>query len=207
MRNLSKSPRIENRGSGARKAMAIGAVGLIGTLMTVAPVGAAHTSHQASTGQVAVASHVAKKVVRVAFKGTYSGTIALLWSSSGVEATSVVGHGTGTYGANTMTGTGGGSAASTCDPFSGTGALTGASGLKMKIVSSPKTQACAAGSAAPTSVSVKGVATVVSGTGKFKGATGTLNFTGSFSIQSTTAGSKESDSFSAKLTGVLTIKK
>ncbi len=207
MRNLSTSPRIENKGSGARKAMAIGAVGLIGTLMTVAPVGAASTSHPAPSSHVAVANHVAKKIVRVAFKGTYSGTIALLWSSSGVEATSVVGHGAGTYGANTMTGTGGGSAASTCDPFSGTGALTGPSGLKMKIVSSPKTQACAAGSAAPTSVSVKGVATVVSGTGKFKGATGTLNFTGSFSIQSTTAGSKESDSFSAKLTGVLTIKK
>jgi hypothetical protein len=50
------------------------------------------------------------------------------------------------------------------------------------------------------------VATVLSGTGKFKGATGTLSFSGSFSIQSTTAGSSESDSFSATLTGTLSIK-
>ncbi len=206
MRNLSRSPRIENKGSATRKAMAIGAVGLIGTFMAVGPVGAAGTSVHSTSSHASLSSHAAK-VVKVAFKGTYSGTIALLWSSTGVEATSVTGHGAGTYGANAMSGTGGGSAASTCDPFSGTGALTGASGLKMKIVSSPKTQACAAGSAAPTSVSVTGVATVVSGTGKFKGATGTLNFKGSFSIQSTTAGSKESDSFSATLTGVLTIKK
>ncbi|MBW4078151.1 MAG: hypothetical protein HIU84_06520 [Acidobacteria bacterium] len=187
--------------------MAIGAVGLMGTFMAVAPVGATNSLSHSPSGHTALTSHAAKKIVRVAFKGTYSGTIALLWSSSGVEATSVSGHGTGTYGANKMSGTGGGSAASTCDPFSGTGALSGPSGLKMRIVSSPKTQACAAGSAAPTSVSVKGVATVVSGTGKFKGATGILNFKGSFSIQSTTAGSKESDSFSATLTGVLTIKK
>ncbi|MHB1088122.1 MAG: hypothetical protein ACYC19_05085 [Acidimicrobiales bacterium] len=201
------SPRIEYKGSAARKALAIGAVGLMGTFISVAPVGAANTPTHASSGHALVAGHVAKKVVKVAFRGSYSGTIALLWSSSGVEATSVTGHGTGTYGANTMTGTGGGSAASTCDPFSGTGALSGPSGLKMRIVSSPKTQACAAGSAAPTSVSVTGVATVVGGTGKFKGATGTLNFKGSFAIQSTTAGSKESDSFRATLTGVLTIKK
>lgn len=207
MRNLSRSPRDESKGSAARKVVAIGAVGLVGVFGVVVPAGAVHRSSLPPSAQVTVASHAVKKAVKVPFKGSYSGTIALLWSSSGVEATSVTGHGTGTYGANALNGTGGGSAASTCDPFSGTGALTGASGLKLKIVSSPKTQACAAGSAAPTSVSVKGVATVVAGTGKFKGATGTLNFTGSFSIQATTAGSSESDSFSATLTGVLTIRK
>jgi hypothetical protein len=132
--------------------------------------------------------------------------MALLWSSTGVTASSVTGHGTGTYGANTLKGSGGGSAANTCDPFSGAGNLVGASGLKLSIVSSTKTQACAVNSAAPTPVTVNGVAKVVSGTGKFKGATGTLTFKGQFSIQSTAAGSTENDSFNATITGTVTIK-
>jgi hypothetical protein len=76
----------------------------------------------------------------------------------------------------------------------------------LSIVSSTKTQACAVNSAAPTPVTVNGVAKIVSGTGKFKGATGTLSFKGSFSIQATTAGSSENDAFSATLSGVVTIK-
>ena len=84
-----------------------------------------------------------------------------------------------------MAGKGAGTAASTCNPFSGTGTLNGAgSKIVVKVVSSSKTQACAANSAAPTPVIVNGVATIVSGTGKFKGANGTLTFKGSFSIQS-----------------------
>jgi hypothetical protein len=145
-------------------------------------------------------------IKKVAFKGTYTGTMALLWSSTGVKATSVTGHGTGTYGANTMKGSGGGSAASTCNPFSGAGSLTGTSGLKLSIATSSKTQACAVNSAAPTPVTVSGTAKILSGTGKFKGASGTLSFMGSFSIQSTTAGSTESDSFSATLSGTVSIR-
>ncbi|MFZ1063345.1 MAG: hypothetical protein WAN30_07735 [Acidimicrobiales bacterium] len=175
------------------------------TVGSVASVGAVVTPPATPGAQVALTSH-AVKVVHVAFKGTYTGTISLLWSSTGVQATAVKGTGTGTDGANAMSGSGSGSAASTCDPFSGLGALTGASGLKLQVVSSSKTQACAVNSAAPTPVTVKGVANVLSGTGKFKGATGTLSFTGTFSIQSTTAGSSESDSFNATLTGTLTIK-
>jgi hypothetical protein len=78
--------------------------------------------------------------------------------------------------------------------------------LKLSVASSGKTQVCAVNSAAPSPVTVNGVAKILSGTGKFKGATGTLSFKGSFSIQSTTAGSSESDSFSATLTGTVTIK-
>jgi hypothetical protein len=132
--------------------------------------------------------------------------MALLWSSTGVTATSVTGHGTGTYGANTMKGSGGGTAANTCDPFSGAGSVVGASGLKLTIVSSSKTQACAVQSAAPSPVTVNGVAKIVSGTGKFKGATGTLTFKGQFSIQNTTAGSTENDAFTATMSGTITIK-
>jgi hypothetical protein len=197
--------------STARKFIAVGAIGLIATMGVALPAGAVSAKTVAPVRHSTLVSHAAKtkrvtKVTHVAFSGKYAGNIALLWSSTGVQATSVTGTGTGTDGANAMSGTGSGSAANTCDPFSGAGALAGASGLKLNVVSSSKTQACAVNSAAPTPVSVNGVATVVSGTGKFKGATGTLNFKGSFSIQSTTAGSKESDTYTATLTGTLTIK-
>ena len=56
-------------------------------------------------------------------------------------------------------------------------------------------------------MSVTGYATANGGTGKYKGAKGTLTLKGSFSIQSTTAGSNESDSFTASLSGSLTVLK
>jgi hypothetical protein len=195
----------------ARKAIAIGAISLVSTLGVAIPAGAVASNTPAPAAHVTLMSHVAttKKVIKithVTFKGTYAGSMALLWSSTGVQATSVAGHGTGTDGANTVKGLGGGSAANTCDPFTGSGNIVGASGLKLSIVSSTKTQACAVNSAAPTPVTVTGIAKIVSGTGKFKGATGSLNFKGSFSIQATTAGSSENDAFNATLTGVVTIK-
>jgi hypothetical protein len=173
------------------------------------PAGAL-TSTTAPNGHLTLTSQTATKkvtkITHVAFKGTYAGTIALLWSSSGVTATSVAGKGTGTYGTNTIKGAGGGSAANTCNPFNGAGSLVGVSGLKLSVATSTKSQACAVNSAAPTPVTVSGVAKIVSGTGKFKGATGSLSFKGSFSIQSSTAGSSENDAFNATLTGVVTIK-
>jgi hypothetical protein len=198
--------------SSARKLVTIGTIGLVATLGIAVPAGALGASAQAPLAHVSLVSHAAttKKVIKithVAFKGTYTGTIGLLWSSTGVKATSVAGHGTGTDGANTMNGSGGGAAPNTCDPFAGAGALVGASGLKLSVVSSTKTQACAVNSAAPSPVTVIGVAKIMSGTGKFKGATGTLSFKGAFSIQSTTAGTSENDSFNATLSGTLTIKK
>jgi hypothetical protein len=178
------------------------------TLFAPTLASAATTSPARHATSVTAKTAAKTKVVikKVAFKGTYTGTMALLWSSTGVKATSVTGHGTGTYGANTMKGSGGGSAASTCNPFSGAGSLTGTSGLKLSIATSSKTQACAVNSAAPTPVTVSGTAKILSGTGKFKGASGTLSFKGSFSIQSTTAGSTESDSFSATLSGTVSIR-
>jgi hypothetical protein len=196
--------------STARKVIACGAVGLVMTLGVAIPAGAV-TSSNATPAHVSLLSRTTatKKVIKithVTFKGTYSGTMALLWSSTGVTASSVTGHGTGTRGANIMKGSGGGSAANTCDPFSGAGSLQGTSGLKLSIVSSSKTQACAVNSAAPSPVTVSGVAKILSGTGKFKGASGSLTFKGSFTIQSTTAGSNENDSFNATITGLVTIK-
>jgi hypothetical protein len=193
----------------ARKVLTLGAIGLVSTFGVAIPAGA--VTHGATQARVTSSSHAATtkkvtKITHVAFKGAYAGTIALLWSSTGVTATSVAGHGTGTDGSNTLKGSGGGSAASTCNPFTGTGNLVGPSGLRLSVVSSTKSQACAVNAAAPSPVTVIGVAKILSGTGKFKGATGTLSFKGSFSVQSSTAGSSESDAFNATLTGTVTVK-
>jgi hypothetical protein len=193
----------------ARKVLTLGAIGLVSTFGVAIPAGA--VTHGATQARVTLSSHAATtkkvtKITHVAFKGAYAGTIALLWSSTGVTATSVAGHGTGTDGSNTLKGSGGGSAASTCNPFTGTGNLVGPSGLRLSVVSSTKSQACAVNAAAPSPVTVIGVAKILSGTGKFKGATGTLSFKGSFSVQSSTAGSSESDAFNATLTGTVTVK-
>jgi hypothetical protein len=209
MRIRTNSLKAVTEVSTARKLVAMGTIGLVATLGMALPAGALNATTPAA--HVTLVSHATatKKVTKishVAFKGSYTGTIGLLWSSTGVTATSVAGHGTGTDGANTMKGSGGGSAANTCDPFAGAGTLVGASGLKLSVATSSKTQACAVNSAAPSPVTVTGVAKILSGTGKFKGATGTLSFKGSFSIQATTAGSSESDAFNATLTGVVTIK-
>ena len=186
---------------------------LVGVLtvsaMGIAPSVGATTIHQSTASVAAHAVKPKPKIVRVAFKGAYKGTIAMLWSSTGVKATAVTGTGTATYlGKSKLAGTGSAPASNTCDPLTGTGTLIGAgSKLVLKIIAPSTSQACAAGQAAPTSVSVKGIAKVLSGTGKYKGVTGTLKFTGSFSIKSTTAGSSETDAFSAALNGVLSIKK
>jgi hypothetical protein len=177
------------------------ALGLTGTLSA----GAALPAHSTAAAH---AYARAAKTKSVAFSGKYTGTIALLWSSSAVTATSVTGTGPSSLlGSATIKGSGSSSPTSTCDPFTGSGTITSAKGrLVFKVAPSSKQQACAAGQAAPTSVSVKGVATITSGTGVYAGAKGTLAIKGSFSIQSTTAGSSESDSFTATFTGKLTVK-
>ena len=145
-------------------------------------------------------------VHHVAFSGTYKGTMSMLWSSSDVKVTSLSGHGTGTtLGLTTMSGTGSAAPSSQCAPINGIGTLSGGgSTLKLTIKS---TTACGAGSAAPTTVSISnGTALVTGGTGKFAGATGALKVTGLFAIQTTTAGSNESDAFTATLSGTLTTK-
>lgn len=141
-----------------------------------------------------------------AFSGTYRGTIAMLWSSTAVNVTALTGVGTGTdLGLSAVSGTGSSNPTSSCDPISGMGVLTGAGGtLRVKLTTSSK--ACAADTTAPTAVSVTGTATVISGTGKFAGTTGTLKVSGSFDVKSTTAGSSESDAFSATLVGSLKVK-
>ena len=151
---------------------------------------------------------VPPKATAQTFSGTYNGSMSLLWSSSDVKVTSISGTGAGAnLGLTALkSGTGSSSPTSTCDPISGTGTLSGPTGT-LVLSMTTTSRGCAVGSAAPTLVTVTGSAKVVSGTGKFLGATGTLAVKGSFSIKSTTAGSNESDTFTATLSGKLTLKK
>ncbi len=181
------------------------AVALAGTVgLVAAGAGAAVTTPTRSSAQPGA---LAKPKV-VAFRATYHGTMSLLWSSSSVKVTSLVGTGAAPgVGTTTLKGTGVSSPSGSCDPFSGAATITGAKGgLVLKVVSSAKQSACAAGTAAPTTVTVRGVATVVNGQGVYLAAKGSLAISGSFSIQSTAAGSKESDQFTATLVGKLTVK-
>jgi hypothetical protein len=186
-------------------------------MSTLALTGVGVTSQAAVTSTRAVNHSVVAHVIttrKVAFKGTYHGTIALLWSNSTVAATIASGHGTGTYlGASKLSGKGSGGTGAYCDPFSGSGSLAGGgSKLVLSVASSTRSQACVPGGTTsgpqspPTAVSVKGVAKVTSGTGKWKGVSGTLSFKGSFVVQDSTAGTSESDAFTATLTGTLTIR-
>ena len=132
----------------------------------------------------------------VAFSGTYSGKIALLWGDSYVQATSVEGTGTGNVlGLTDLSGIGSAAPANQCDTFNGSGTL-GGGGNTLKVTFDSSAQACAADSDAPTSITFTGNAVINGGTGKYVGASGTLKVTaGAFNIQSSSAGKKESDAF------------
>lgn len=195
-----------------KKLITVGSVVVAAAGVLGIPSGAAIVKPSAPATH-SVVSHVVK-TKRVAFKGTYKGTIAMLMvgpsgqSATSVTVTSIRGKGTGTYvGASTVTASGSASASNQCDELVGVGNITGSgSKLLLKVVTSASSQGCAGATSTPTSVSVKGVAKVTGGSGKFKGVSGTLSFKGSFNVKSNTSGSSESDAFSATLTGTLTIK-
>jgi hypothetical protein len=192
-----------------KKLLPLGVTGVLA--LSGATAAGAATITSPATYHAAVAHPQRAKAVKahtVSFRGTYKGTIAMLWSASSVKATSVHGTGTGTLlGRSILNGTGTAATASTCDPLSGDGYLLGSgSKLLIRVVSSSKTQACAASDSAPTNVTVTGVANVINGTGKYAGAHGTLKFQGTFQIKSNKAGSSETDSFSATLSGPLQVK-
>lgn len=190
---------------GATSALALTGVGTVAQAAVKTPV---------TPGHAVVVAHVVK-VKKVAFKGTYTGKIALLWSDTSVAASIASGTGTGTYlGASKLSGKGTGSTSAYCDPFAGTGSLVGGgSKLVLTVVSSTKSQACVPSGtnsgpqSPPTTVAVNGVAKVLSGTGKWKGVSGTLTFKGSFAVTDSTSGTNESDTYSVTLTGTLSIKK
>ncbi|HUY43657.1 MAG TPA: hypothetical protein VMU98_07835 [Acidimicrobiales bacterium] len=185
------------------------------SVLSLAGAGVASAATQPTKASSAHANVVTKATVhKVAFKGSYKGTIKLLWSSSSATGTIASGKGTGTLlGASSMTGTGTGADTAYSDPFSGTGYLKSAKGaLKLTILKTKSSANAPDGvqsgpQSPPATITVLGVAQVVSGTGVYKGVSGTLKFTGSFSVSNSTAATSESDGFTATLTGTLSIKK
>jgi hypothetical protein len=142
----------------------------------------------------------------VAINGNYSGTVALLWGDTYVQVTSVKATGTGTVAdLGEFLGSGAAAPASQCDTFDGSATLgTGANTLKVAFDSSAK--GCAEDDSAPTKITFSGNAVVKGGTGKYAGATGTFKVSGSFSIKTISAGSKESAPFTMTASGSVILK-
>jgi len=178
-------------------AAAVAVLGM-GTVAASAAPASSHTTHQVPA---------ATKTTKLAFSAHYTGHLTMLISGSTITVKAAAGTGTatnlGTAGKSTISGSGLSSAQSTCDAMSGTGLLSGGgSSLSLKIASG--SQGCAVGSATPTKVNVTGSAVVTSGKGKYLGATGTLKFSGSFTLTTTTGST--SPSYAAALSGTLTVK-
>jgi len=189
---------------------ALGALILVASVGTAASSGA--TTRATNARSATLVSNVAK-VKKVAFKGSYSGTLTFLLTSvastsTSASVTSVSGKGTSTdIGATTLSGTGNvpSTAASSGFHFTGSGRLVGPGGsLTLRILS--KNSSGSAPEDTAGTVSLVGTATVVSGTGKLKGATGSLKFSGSFPIANDGVSGTQSPAFTSKLSGTLTIR-
>ena len=135
----------------------------------------------------------------VAFSATYTGQIGLLWGD-GKDKTNALGL-------TDLSGSGSAAPGNQCDVFNGTGVISGGGNSLKVTFDSASTRACAEDAEAPTKITFTGNAIINSGTGKYAGATGTLKVTaGSFDIQTSTAGKKESDAFKFTISGNITTK-
>jgi hypothetical protein len=191
---------------------AVGALALMATVGVVAPSGAATTSTLKSSSHSSLSSNVVK-IKKVAFKGSYSGSLTFLLTSvastsTSASVTSVTGKGTSTdLGSTSFSGIGNvpATAASAGFHFTGAGKLAGPGGtLNLKILSQNSSGAAPENAAGI--VTLSGTATVVSGTGKLKGATGSLKFSGSFAVSNDGVSGSQSPAFTSKLSGTLDIR-
>ncbi|MGA8296390.1 MAG: hypothetical protein WB770_05050 [Acidimicrobiales bacterium] len=149
----------------------------------------------------------AAKTKTVSFSGHYSGTASLLIENGSVTISSVKGSGTGTpsvIGASKISGHGSGAASALCDPFGGTGAMTGAKAKMTFTVTRSSAKGCSSGQSGPVTVTFNGTGKVTGGTGTAAGASGTLHFSGSMTLGGTSG--SQSGSFRATVSGKLTIK-
>ena len=143
----------------------------------------------------------------VKIDATYKGTVTMVWGEADVTVTNVTANGSGaTGGLDTLKGMGAAQPAEQCTAFDGEGTLgSGADTLKVKFADGA--MACSADADAPTTVTIKkGPLTIISGTGKYAGATGSLTLTGSWKINSATKGAKPAEPVTLTLTGTITTK-
>jgi hypothetical protein len=143
----------------------------------------------------------------VAINATYKGTVTMVWGDADVNVTNVTATGSGnTGGLDSLKGVGAAAPAEQCTPFDGEGTLgSGADTLKVQYADG--SMACSADADAPTTVTIKkGPLKIISGTGKYAGATGTLTLTGSWAIASASKGSKPATPVTLTLVGTITTK-
>jgi len=140
----------------------------------------------------------------VDFTGHYAGTASLLINNGVVTISSVHGKGTGTVvGNSSVTGMGSASASAQCDPFTGTGSIAGATAKILLTVVKTQSSGCSSGESGPVTVTFSGVAKATGGTGKTKGASGTLKFSGTLKLANTSG--SENGPFTVVLTGKLSV--
>ena len=160
-----------------------------------------------STTKPKASAPAAAKGGTVAINATYKGTVTMVWGDADVTVTNVTATGSGnTGGLDSLKGMGTSAPAEQCTPFDGEGTLgSGADTLKVKYADGA--MACSAEADAPTTVTIKkGPLTIISGTGKYAGATGTLTLTGSWAIASASKGSKPATPVTLTLVGSITTK-
>ena len=149
----------------------------------------------------------ATKLKTVSFSGHYTGTASLLIDNGAVTISSVSGSGTGTpsiIGASKISGRGSGTASALCDPFGGSGTMTGSKAKMTFTVTRSSAKGCASAESGPVTVTFSGTGKVTGGTGKAAGASGTLHFGGSMKLGGTSG--SQSGSFTATVSGKLTVK-
>jgi hypothetical protein len=134
----------------------------------------------------------------VPFTGSYAGTATekvdgqmVTAVSSGTGKNNVVGKSTirGTVVANTTN-----SSATGCAPFNGPGTIASPKG-KLNVTVLTTSRGCAASEEDQNNISLSGTVKVISGTGKFKKATGSLHFSGHYD--------RSNGAFTVKITGKL----
>jgi hypothetical protein len=154
-------------------------------------------------------SNAAVKTKTVAFKGSYSGTASLLFQGTDIKIISVSGSGSAPIvGASSLSGTGeatGGADSNLCVPFKGTGSIKSSAATIKFSVSGKTSQGCSSGQSGPVTVTVTGTAKVTKGTGKAKGATGSLKYKGTLKLNDTSG--SQTGTFSGTVSGKLTVNK
>jgi hypothetical protein len=150
------------------------------------------------------ASAAATATKTIAFSGRYSGNASLLINNGQATISSIRGSGNNSFfGASTVSGKGSAAASEPCEPFGGTGSITGKGSKITFTVSKSTSQGCSSAPSGPVTVTFKGVAKATGGSGKAKGATGSLKFSGSLKLGGTSG--SQSGSFKATVSGKLTV--
>ena len=166
------------------------------------PAGFSTTKPKAAASTAATTKGAVVKI-----DATYKGTITMVWGEADVTVTNVTATGSGTTGGlDKLSGMGAAAPAEQCTPFDGEGTLgSGADTLKVKYADGA--MACSADADAPTVVTIKkGPLTIISGTGKYAGATGSLTLTGTWKIDSASKGTKPATAVTLNLVGSITTK-